>query len=69
MLRYHFFFAFPSCCIQNCPYLLINFVPSEQMNNLSLMEINIIRPFFTRAFNELRKLPLEEVGPRVGGGD
>ncbi|CEP17668.1 hypothetical protein [Parasitella parasitica] len=26
------------------------------MNNLSLMEINEIRPFFTRAFNEMRKL-------------
>ncbi|KAI8090161.1 DNA replication complex GINS protein PSF2 [Gilbertella persicaria] len=26
------------------------------MNNLSLMEINEIRPFFSRAFNEIRKL-------------
>ncbi|KAI9101135.1 GINS complex, PSF2 component [Phlyctochytrium arcticum] len=27
-----------------------------QMNNLGAMEINEIRPFFTRAFNELRRL-------------
>lgn len=30
------------------------------MNNLSLMEINEIRPFFTRAFNEMRKLNFNE---------
>lgn len=32
------------------------------MNNLSLMEINEIRPFFTRAFNEMRKLNFNEKG-------
>lgn len=26
------------------------------MNNLSIMEINEIRPFFSRAYNEIRKL-------------
>ncbi|KAI8639478.1 DNA replication complex GINS protein PSF2 [Parasitella parasitica] len=30
------------------------------MNNLSLMEINEIRPFFTRAFNEMGKLNFNE---------
>ncbi|CAO0803062.1 unnamed protein product [Mucor circinelloides] len=30
------------------------------MNNLSLMEINEIRPFFTRAFNEMRKLNFDD---------
>ncbi|KAI8348867.1 Psf2-domain-containing protein [Blakeslea trispora] len=30
------------------------------MNNLSLMEINEIRPFFSRAFNEIRKLNVED---------
>ena len=31
-----------------------------KMNNLSLMEINEIRPFFSRAFNEIRKLNIED---------
>ncbi|RKO86928.1 hypothetical protein BDK51DRAFT_22418, partial [Blyttiomyces helicus] len=31
-----------------------------QMDNLGLMEINEIRPFFTRAFDELRKLESTE---------
>ncbi|KAL9537862.1 hypothetical protein MBANPS3_011396 [Mucor bainieri] len=32
------------------------------MNNLSLMEINEIRPFFTRAFNEMGKLNFADRG-------
>ncbi|GAN10834.1 DNA replication complex gins protein psf2 [Mucor ambiguus] len=32
------------------------------MNNLSLMEINEIRPFFTRAFNEMGKLNFTDRG-------
>ncbi|KAI8144129.1 DNA replication complex GINS protein PSF2 [Fennellomyces sp. T-0311] len=32
------------------------------MNNLSLMEINEIRPFFSRAFLEMRKLSVDNAG-------
>ncbi|RUS15600.1 hypothetical protein BC937DRAFT_92243 [Endogone sp. FLAS-F59071] len=39
-----------------------------QMDNLSLMEINEIRPFFIRAFNEMRRLQFDEEPEGEGGG-
>jgi GINS complex subunit 2 len=32
------------------------------MNNLSLMEINEIRPFFSKAFEEMRRLNIKDKG-------